>query len=62
MGEIINLNKVRKARAKAARAVVAVDNRSKFGRSKDELSRAETEIRQAAERLSGHKLRDPDET
>ncbi|TDH58297.1 DUF4169 family protein [Dankookia rubra] len=33
MGEIVNLNRVRKARAKAAAAATAAANRAKHGRS-----------------------------
>jgi Domain of unknown function (DUF4169) len=39
MAEIINLNKARKAKAKAAGAVKAVENRAKFGRTKAEKAR-----------------------
>ncbi|MDF7774245.1 DUF4169 family protein [Sphingomonas sp. AOB5] len=34
MAEIINLNKARKARAKAANQAKAVENRARFGRTK----------------------------
>ena len=34
--EIINLNKVRKARARAERVAQAAENRAKFGRSKSD--------------------------
>jgi Spy/CpxP family protein refolding chaperone len=36
MAEIVNLNKARKAKAKAGREAKAVENRAKFGRSKAE--------------------------
>ncbi len=36
MAEIVNLNRVRKARAKAAAGKTAEANRTKFGRSKAE--------------------------
>jgi len=36
MAEIINLNKARKARAKADKAIRAQENRAAFGRSKAE--------------------------
>ncbi len=61
MGEVINLNRVRKAKAKAERAAVSAQNRTKSGRSKAERSVAEAEARQASERLAGHRLPDPDE-
>ncbi len=36
MGDVINLNRARKARAAAAKSVVAAANRAKFGRTKAE--------------------------
>jgi hypothetical protein len=39
MAEIINLNKARKARAKAVSTAKAVENRAKFGRTKAEKAR-----------------------
>ncbi len=39
MAEIINLNKARKAKAKATSAAKAVENRAKFGRTKAEKAR-----------------------
>jgi hypothetical protein len=36
MGDVINLNRARKDRARAARTVEAEANRAKFGRSKAE--------------------------
>jgi hypothetical protein len=39
-GEIINLNKARKARDKAAKTKQAAHNRAAFGRDKSEKARA----------------------
>jgi len=39
-GEIINLNKARKARDKAAKDAVAAQNRAGFGRTKGEKAKA----------------------
>ncbi|MBX3595376.1 DUF4169 family protein [Sphingomonas sp.] len=36
MGEVINLNKARKAKGKAAARAKAVENRAKFGRTRAE--------------------------
>jgi len=36
MADIINLNKARKAKARADKAVLAQENRARFGRSKAE--------------------------
>ena len=43
MAEIINLNKARKAKARAAGAAKAVENRAKFGRTKAEKARDDAE-------------------
>ncbi|MFN6956748.1 MAG: DUF4169 family protein [Acetobacteraceae bacterium] len=50
MADIVNLNKARKARAKAEAAREAAANRAKHGRSKAERAREEAEAakRQAA--------------
>lgn len=45
MADIINLNKARKAKAKADAAAKAVENRSKFGRTRAE------KVRDTAERV-----------
>ncbi|PCD02368.1 DUF4169 domain-containing protein [Sphingomonas spermidinifaciens] len=50
MGDLINLNRARKARAKAARTAEAEANRLKFGRSKAERT-AEALDKARAERL-----------
>ncbi|MCW4462306.1 DUF4169 family protein [Sphingomonas sp. BT-65] len=43
MGEVVNLNKMRKAKAKTASAAKAVENRAKFGRTKAEKARDDAE-------------------
>lgn len=43
MADIINLNKARKAKAKAAGAAKAVENRALFGRTRAEKARDEAE-------------------
>ena len=58
MGEIINLNRVRKDRAKAGARAAAASNRAAHGRSKAERTRAETERERAARLLDGSKLED----
>lgn len=54
----INLNKVRKAKAKAAKSANSAQNRAKFGRTKQEKA-AET-LRSDKEKavLDAHKLRE----
>jgi hypothetical protein len=58
MGEIVNLNRVRKDRAKAQTKAAAAANRVAHGRTKDERTRAETERQRAARLLDGSKLED----
>ncbi|MCZ4107154.1 DUF4169 family protein [Brevundimonas diminuta] len=58
MGEIVNLNKARKARDKAAAKRTAEANRLTFGRTRAERDAARTERDRDARRLDGHKLDD----
>lgn len=58
MGEIINLNRVRKDRAKAGATAAAKTNRARYGQSKAERALAETERERAARLLDGSKLED----
>ncbi len=55
--EPINLNKARKARAKAQKRQRAGENSVKFGRTKAEADRQRAEEARASEKLDGH-LRD----
>lgn len=60
MGEIVNLNRVRKDRARAEAKTAAAVNRGAHGRSKAERTKAAKE-RSAADRLlDGSKLEDRD--
>lgn len=56
--EIINLNKVRKARERADREREAHENRLKYGQSKSERSLADAQQRKAQTDLDGAQ-RDP---
>jgi hypothetical protein len=58
MAEVVNLNKARKARARAATKAQSVENRAKFGRSKTDKAAAEAETRLADRRLDGHARED----
>ena len=58
MGEVVNLNRARKARAKADARVAAVHNRAAHGRTKTERTTAETERARAERMLDGSKLED----
>ncbi|MBU1384414.1 MAG: DUF4169 family protein [Alphaproteobacteria bacterium] len=58
MGEIINLNQARKARAKADARTAAVENRVAHGRTKAERTKADKEKARAERLLDGSKLED----
>lgn len=58
MAKIVNLNKTRKARAKADKRRQADANAVAFGRSKVEKAHARAQIEKAGRDLDGHK-RDP---
>lgn len=55
MAEIINLNKARKAKARAEKESRAQENRVRFGRSKAERLSDEAEARRKARELEGKK-------
>lgn len=64
MGEVINLNKVRKAREKAAAAAEADGNRVRHGRTKAERNLQKANAEKAEAHLNGHqrkRARDEDE-
>lgn len=56
MGEIINLNRARKMRAKAQDKVLAAANRVAHGRSKAEKTLSALERERAENQLDGQKL------
>lgn len=58
MAEVVNLNKARKARARAAAKTQAVENRVKFGRDKADKAKAKAEVQLADRRLDGHERED----
>jgi hypothetical protein len=58
MGEIVNLNKARKARDKAEAKRTAETNRLTFGRTKAERETTRAERERDAARLDGHKRGD----
>jgi hypothetical protein len=55
MGEIVNLRRARKGKARADRETVAAANRAKFGAPKAERERRDAETALAAKRLDDHK-------
>jgi hypothetical protein len=58
MGEIVNLNRARKDRAKAEAKAVAAANRAVHGRTKADKSKAAKEQARADKLLDGSKLED----
>lgn len=51
MSEIVNFNRIRKERAKAAAALTAAENRVKHGRTKLQRELAQIELEQARRKL-----------
>lgn len=60
MGDIVNLNKARKARAKADAEKKAADNRAKFGMTKAEKQKIADERDRLARHVEGHKREQDD--
>jgi len=60
MAEIINLRRARKAKARTEKDAAADANRVKHGTPKALRNLTEARREQAAERLSGHRLVEPD--
>jgi hypothetical protein len=58
MGDIVNLNRVRKARARAEREKQAEENRVRFGRPRAETERLNQERDLRERELDGHKRED----
>jgi hypothetical protein len=55
-GEIVNLRKIRKAKARAAEEAKAEQNRRRFGRSKAERETEDMGRERDARLLDGHRL------
>lgn len=55
MSAPINLNKARKARAKADAKTAAAENRIRFGRTRAQKSRDDAEAAKAAQTLDAHR-------
>ena len=56
MAEIINLNRFKKDRDRAAKSKNAEENRARFGRTKEERERAEATARKADKTLDDKKI------
>jgi len=61
MAEIINLNRARKAKAKAEKGKTAEANRIAHGTPKVLKKLEQAKLEQASERLGGHRLEKPDD-
>ena len=59
MGDVVNLNRFRKAKEKAMREAQATANRTRYGRTKDQRAREKDEAARAAKELDSKKLDDP---
>ncbi|HEV7369353.1 DUF4169 family protein [Arenibaculum sp.] len=58
MGDVINLNRFRKQRAKTEREEEAARNRARFGRTKEEKKKEKDELARKNRDLEGKKLDD----
>jgi len=56
MADILNLNRARKARARADREAQAAENRTRFGRTKHEKAAEKANTEQVARLLDQHRL------
>jgi hypothetical protein len=56
MAEIINLNRFKKERDRAAKAKTAEENRARFGRTKEERELADATARKADKTLDDKKI------
>jgi len=60
-GEIVNLRKARKAKARSGKEALAAENRVRFGRSKAERLQVQAQDELSARRLEGHRLGNEDD-
>ena len=58
MGDVINLNRARKARERAAKGGAAAENRARFGRSGTDRETEAARQDHDARRLDAHRLGD----
>jgi len=56
MGDVVNLNKFRKARERQTAESLAAENRVRFGQSKDVKAKLRTEAEQAKKDLDGKRV------
>ncbi|MBI1391886.1 MAG: DUF4169 family protein [Alphaproteobacteria bacterium] len=60
MGDIVNLNRFRKSKARRDKVTAAAENRVKFGRKKSERNAAKSDAARSNKELDGHRLNDKD--
>ncbi|MEP9356718.1 DUF4169 family protein [Xanthobacter sp. KR7-65] len=61
LGDVVNLHRARKARARRAAEATAGENRARFGRTKAERDRQADELERQQRHLEGHALTERDE-
>ena len=59
MGDVVNLNRFRKAKEKAVREAQAAANRARYGRTKEQRAREKDEAVRTAKDLDSKKIDDP---
>jgi len=59
MGDVVNLNRFRKAKEKALREAQAAANRTRYGRTKEQRAREKDEAARTIKDLEGKKIDDP---
>jgi len=59
MGDVVNLNRFRKAKEKAVREAQAAANRARHGRTKEQRAREKDEAARTIKDLEGKKIDDP---
>ena len=62
MGDVVNLNKFRKGKARQARKQLAAVNRHKFARPKAELVKLDAQRGKQAAALDAHRLEESDDS
>jgi hypothetical protein len=58
MGDVVNLNRFRKAKEKAVREAQAAANRTRYGRTKEQRAREKDEAARTAKDLDSKKIDD----
>jgi hypothetical protein len=59
MGDVVNLNRFRKAKEKALREAQAAANKTRYGRTKEQRAREKDEASRVAKDLDSKKIDDP---